>query len=288
MSSVDLAHLATTTPLSAIVAAIPYIDPLPPPVETRPFEKGNQEELPRVFHSLPIWDVRPVHTALSLDGNGFVRRQHHSAVTDFHDPDQLEQVYRPEIEALVQQQTGADRVILFHMLRRKEGSILPPARVAHIDYSEACYRRWVQSLLPADQVAALQSARLISVNVWRPLVPIVRTPLCLCDPHRVSMADLKDTVIIGPSETARMNRREGYHVKYSPHHRWYYLSAMQTDEVWIFKQYDSDPTQPQRVAHCAFEPPEVPADAPPRESIEVRALAFLSSRSASPPQTPSP
>jgi hypothetical protein len=51
---------------------------------------------------------------------------------------------------------------------------------------------------------------------------------------------------------------------------------MTPDEALIFKVFDSDKNAPARyTAHTAFDDPASPPDAPFRESIEVRALAFF-------------
>ena len=51
---------------------------------------------------------------------------------------------------------------------------------------------------------------------------------------------------------------------------------MKKNEVILFKQWDSDPTLTGRVTfHTAFADPSAPADAPTRQSIEVRAIAFF-------------
>ncbi|MFD2271174.1 hypothetical protein ACFS07_08645 [Undibacterium arcticum] len=48
---------------------------------------------------------------------------------------------------------------------------------------------------------------------------------------------------------------------------------MTRDETLIFKQFDSASTQVARFTpHAAFEHPHAPADAPLRESIEIRCL----------------
>jgi hypothetical protein len=50
---------------------------------------------------------------------------------------------------------------------------------------------------------------------------------------------------------------------------------MGVDEAWLFKNFDSAPAGPGRVApHSAFTDPRYPLAAP-RESIEVRALAVF-------------
>ena len=48
------------------------------------------------------------------------------------------------------------------------------------------------------------------------------------------------------------------------------------DEALVFKVYDSEKDGRARfTAHVSFEDPSTPPDAPPRESIEVRAIAFF-------------
>jgi hypothetical protein len=43
----------------------------------------------------------------------------------------------------------------------------------------------------------------------------------------------------------------------------------------LIKCYDSDTARARFTAHTAFEDPATPTDAPPRESIEIRTLAFF-------------
>ena len=51
---------------------------------------------------------------------------------------------------------------------------------------------------------------------------------------------------------------------------------MKKNEVILFKQWDSDPTLSGRITfHTAFSDPAAPPDAPTRQSIEVRAIAFF-------------
>ncbi len=51
---------------------------------------------------------------------------------------------------------------------------------------------------------------------------------------------------------------------------------MRRDEALIFKVFDSETDGRARfTAHTSFEDPNTPDDAPPRESIEMRALVFF-------------
>ena len=71
-------------------------------------------------HRMMIYDARPVAARLSLDSEGLALFEHHSAVRDFYDEDELRRIYYPEAERLVAEVTGANRVLVFdHTIRRR-------------------------------------------------------------------------------------------------------------------------------------------------------------------------
>ena len=81
--------------------------------------------------------------AFSLEENGFVFVEHKTAVKDFFDKNELEQVYYPEVAALIQKLSGAKRVHVFdHTLRsgdeaEREARLLrEPVLSAHNDYTD--------------------------------------------------------------------------------------------------------------------------------------------------------
>ena len=73
------------------------------------------------------------------------------------------------------------------------------------------------------------------------------------------------------------NRRPlfGYNLSYNPAHRWYYVPRMEPWELYAFKLYDSDASRPQWTGHTAIVDPESPADASPRQSMEIRTISFI-------------
>ena len=79
-----------------------------------------------------------------------------------------------------------------------------------------------------------------------------------------------------PSDLVYRDRvGETYRVRYNPAHRWFYVPEMQSDEAVLIKCYDSAEDGTARfTAHSAFEDPTAPADVLPRESIELRTIAF--------------
>ncbi len=61
----------------------------------------------------------------------------------------------------------------------------------------------------------------------------------------------------------------------NPAHRWFYFPHMLAGETLLIKGFDSMLDGCARfTAHASFLDPTTPADAPPRESIEARALLF--------------
>ncbi|MGH7803142.1 MAG: CmcJ/NvfI family oxidoreductase, partial [Candidatus Binatia bacterium] len=95
----------------------------------------------------------------------------------------------------------------------------------------------------------------------------------------VAPDDFVDTAIehYGEGDLTRPRHRgEIYSFRYRPEHRWFYVSDMEPGEVLFLKCFDSARDGRARyTAHTGFVNPEAPADAVPRESIEVRTLVVF-------------
>ncbi len=216
----------------------------------------------------------------TLDGNGFHFRRHDTKMLDFFDGDEVQRVYYREMEALVKAETGASRVVVFdHTLRtaddalREERKIREVVRRAHNDYTEWSGPQRVRDLLPLEAEELLRH-RFAIVQVWRPIRhPVETFPLAICDARSVSPQDF---VV---SERRYPNRvGQTYAITYNPKHRWYWFPRMRRDEALVFKVFDSAKDGRARwTAHTAFDDPTSPPNARPRESIEIRTLAFFGS-----------
>ena len=229
-------------------------------------------------HRVRIRDLRPVAENATLDEQGFAVLRHHSAVCGFQSEDEIRGVYYPETEALIKHTTGASRVFIFdHTVRRhipgtldyREG-VRQPARRIHVDHTARSGPQRVRDLVPEDAEELLKG-RVQIINLWRPIKgPVLDAPLALADASSVAFEDLV------PSDLVYRNRvGETYAVTHNPRHRWFYLSRMQPSEAFLIKCYDSKTDGRARFApHTAFTDPTAPADAPPRESIEIRTLVF--------------
>jgi hypothetical protein len=213
-----------------------------------------------------------------LDREGFRFVRHDTKVIDFNNEDEVRRVYYPEMEALVKAETGAKRVVVFdHTLRtadeedRQTRKLREVVQRVHNDYTEWSGQQRVRDLLP-DEAEELLKRRFAIVQVWRPIRhPVETFPLAICDARSVAPEDL---VV---SERRYPNRiGQTYAVTYNPEHRWYWFPLMQREEALVFKVYDSLRDGRARfTAHTAFDDPTAPAGAGPRESIEIRTLAFF-------------
>ncbi|MDX1465172.1 MAG: CmcJ/NvfI family oxidoreductase [Halomonas sp.] len=226
--------------------------------------------------TVAIQDARPRREELSLDRHGIELHRRPTAVDDLYDDAQVERVYYPEIEALVKEATGASRVVIFDHTRRRDdggsGGTKTPADRAHNDYTEWSAPQRVRDLLGEQEADRLRQVPFVQVNAWRPIRgPVRRSPLAVLDAATLDPGDLVATDMIYPGRTGEI-----YHLAFNPTQRWLYFPAMERDEVLLIKGYDSRTDGRARfVPHTAFHDPGTPADAPPRESIEVRTLAFF-------------
>ena len=242
----------------------------PPPGKERLFgEYGNTR--------VTLEDGRDQAEPFSLDVQGFAFGEHTTALRDAYDDAEVRAVYYPEMERLVLAATGAPRVLVFdHNVRSgpkaKAGNrgVYEPVRRVHNDYTAESALRRVRQLLP-DEAATLEQRRYVFINVWRPLFgPILDTPLAVCDARGIEPSDLVKIDLIYPDRIG-----ENYNFTHSARHRWYYFSQMRADEVLLLKCFDTESDGRARfTAHTAFDDPRAPKDVRPRESIEIRTIAF--------------
>jgi hypothetical protein len=228
-------------------------------------------------HRVPIRNGR-LRNDFTLERNGFRFVRHDTAVADFFDPAEIKRVYYPEMEALIKAETGAARVVVFdHTLRtaddafREAHKIREPVQRVHNDYTEWSGPQRVRDVLP-DEAEALLKRRFAVVQTWRPVRhPIESFPLAIADATSLAPEDL---VI---SERRYPNRiGQTYAITYNSGHRWFWFPRMRRNEAIVFKVYDSLKDGRARwTAHTAFDDPTAPPNARPRESIEIRTLAFF-------------
>ena len=182
------------------------------------------------------------------------------------------------MEALIKAESGARRVVVFdHTLRtaddelRESKKIREVVRRVHNDYTEWSAPQRVRDLLP-DEAEELLQRRFAIVQVWRPIRhPVETFPLAIADARTISDANMVISERRYPDRVGQT-----YAITYNPAHTWYWFPRMRREEAYVFKVFDSMKDGCARwTAHTAFEDPTTPPHAQPRESIEIRTMAFF-------------
>jgi len=233
-----------------------------------------------------INDARAMASPPSIHVEGFELWDAPTKVADFTDEDAIRNRYYAEAAELAKYITGADHAHIFdHQVRHREagrpnltfgrhgdGRRPGAAGRIHNDYSEASGQKRFE-ILPLDETVRARAQRFAIVNIWRSIAgKIVDTPLAVCDARSISVKDLVVTDLY-----FRDRSGENYLVQESSRHRWAYFSEMDVNEALVFKQYDSQVNGVARFTpHSAFDLPDIPSDAPLRQSIEIRCLVTYS------------
>jgi hypothetical protein len=252
---------------------------------------GRTVAAPRYYandHARDELDIAPVEMSIgnarqlpaALDESGFTRVTHASAVRDFADRASVDALHRPEIVALVAALTRADLVVVGSpgIRRFSERSPLSgqldnsrPARFAHVDVSDATAEQFAARAVPTGR----KLRRFAHYNVWRALsTPPQDVPLALCDARSVAAGDLITATAVFDAPGQPEWSFEGLLLTYAPQHRWYFFPDLTREDAIVFKTHDSEPGLAHCVPHVAFDDPGCPPCVPPRESIEMRAIAL--------------
>jgi hypothetical protein len=147
----------------------------------------------------------------------------------------------------------------------------PAVLLVHSDYTVKSGPQRVRDIVPGDADELLQR-RVAFYNVWKPLYRRVEElPLAMVDATTHDEGDM-----LRMDLKYRERTGEIYVMRYSPKHRWVYFPQMEASDALLLKTYDSETDGRARfMGHSAFEDPHTPPDAPKRESIEVRTMAFF-------------
>jgi len=270
-----------------------YLGPNDGPMQVRiyPPSSGLATVRPSsVKHTMSIRDARSIADHLRLDEQGFQLHSHRSAFDDFYVEAAVRERYYPEVQSVVRSLTGAAAVIVFdHNVRsaaraaRGELGVRVPVDQVHNDYTEQSGPKRKREILEAAARSDLADRHVAFVNLWRPIIgPVLDNPLAVCEAGSVAPGDFVATDILHFGENDLQHPRHSgqiYSVRHNPAHRWFYLSAMRSDEVLLLKCYDSRIDGRARfMPHTGFNNPDCPPDFMPRESIEARTLVVFEDR----------
>ena len=277
--------------MDAVVAMLRYVAPQAQPLHTYAYDPPDGS--PRfngtlVEHAMSVHDARGLDHGTEFHGPGFTLTEHRTDVVHFDSDREVIDIGYPEAEMLVRRVTGAPHARVFdHTLRRRAthrppldglggsfAAIREPVGRVHADYTPISAPMRLKHVLEEETAERVMRDRYMIVGLWRPLLrdPLQDAPLALVDARSVCRDDLVFNDIVYPDR-----RGQTYAVRHNAAHQWYYFSGQTREEVTVFVHYDSARAHDAVTGACphtAFEHPLTPAGAAPRQSIELRALAW--------------
>jgi len=234
-----------------------------------------------------IKDARPLQDAgrLTLESHGFTLVNQPTVLTaaDFYKGRGLiESVYYQEMERLIQQTTGADRVFVFASQVRNSttASQLNPSELnpfeektptmgkaqagwapvqvssyaskVHTDFTGV---KSAEKFARAAGIPEGAKARYVLINAWRNISethPVYNDPLALLDSTSITTEEMvRVNEQLKPGAACQFRDgmstndcAEQYRLTAARagEHSWFYYPHMRKDEVLLFKQFDSDPS----------------------------------------------
>eukprot|EP00658_Telonema_sp_P-2_P027976 TRINITY_DN21523_c0_g1_i6.p1 TRINITY_DN21523_c0_g1~~TRINITY_DN21523_c0_g1_i6.p1 ORF type:complete len:283 (+),score=58.79 TRINITY_DN21523_c0_g1_i6:252-1100(+) len=244
---------------------------------------------------------------LDTDGCALLRSPTSLATHAFYDDATVEAEYYPETCEAVRKHLGAAAVVTVpsfyfpgsvHCLRdgamaraelaeRNQGehaafaigaafsklkSLRAPVAGVHTDYDLEA-GQFLREHLSAEAGIPAPS-RFMLLNAWRNIseIPLEREFLGLCHPRSVEVSDLL------PVDLAFEKVARGQHnlrPERSAQHDWLYFPSQTKEELLLFKQWDSRTDLPTPFTfHTGFVHPDPPANAPERQTVELRLAVF--------------
>lgn len=265
-------------------------------------------------HKRSVENIRGHESDYSTDKSGFAVYNYPAQEKVFTDEAAVRQDYYDEVESLLREKLpGIKKVVIFdHTIRRREkSSPRQPVQQVHVDQTPGAAAARVRRHLPADEAEDLLKGRYQIINVWRPIGNAASDfPLAVVDWRSTTPKDFIKVDLLYPKRAPETNGTKdddddrgkealpdpnsvsstnGYEVKGETYgvvatdkHQFKYVKDMTPEEVMFIKCFDSRSQTMSGgkpgVAHCtphtAFVDPNTPADAPGRQSIEVRCLVF--------------
>ncbi|MGI9437073.1 MAG: CmcJ/NvfI family oxidoreductase [Geminicoccaceae bacterium] len=266
---------------SSVVSTMQYLAPMDAEPEVYFFEPDpgttKNDPIPD-RHDMHIQDARGFEHDFTMDQHGFEFAKIETEIDPFVEREDVQNTYYPAVAALVRRVVGAAHVHVFdhnyrsHVVNEVDTSSAKPVPWVHNDYTEKSAPQRIRDLLPEDEAERRIEGRYAFINLWRPVAYTVEdSPLGVCAASSLARDDLATLALRYPERDGEI-----YFVRHNPNHQWYYLSKMRTDEALLLKCFDSDHVDRACFSvHAAFEDPDCPPDARPRQSIEARTIAFF-------------
>ena len=228
-------------------------------------KKGNILFPKLVSKAINIEDVRQRPEALTFKSQWIEFFEYPTSVTQFEDQN-FKDSYNKELTNLLKTKIQAKQIIVFdHTIREDTTTVRPPARHAHVDYTQKSAEEQIRKYVDKDEQQEWLQGHYAIINTWRPIQNKVESaPIGFVLPHSMKNNDLIKIDLVYPD---RLGEVMG--ALYNQTHQWVYLSEMKPNEIVVFNMFDNQGARP--VIHSAFDLEQTKSGSI-RKSIESRIL----------------
>ena len=260
-------------------------DGCPPWVATSSTTATQKSNFIQIPVPLTIHDLRGKENSVNLDTNAFeVFTYNGSVQEEFQEGSEAQQTYHKEISDLLKKRLGASRVIIYHHTFRFRSQPRTvdecdhnhrnPVFFPHVDSDDNGFQELLKTQLDKEDIEKAMQHRIQVINIWRPLGPnsITQKPLTICDYRSIDLdKDVHQFTFLKAfyHPTARILSRNDHDA-----HIWYYLSDMHSNEMFVFKMFDSKPDVAKFAFHTAFIDQNASIPTEDQKSLEIRCLIF--------------
>lgn len=260
-------------------------DGRPPCVIPYSIQTEHRSNLEHEYVRMALHDLRGKEQHVHLDTNGFEIVEYHGCIQEEFTQDSEEQkLYYQEMSDILKQRVNASKVIVYNYAFRSRGlaeanekyddSHREPAVYPHVDIAESAVRALAEILLGKEDADKAMKNRVQVINIWRPLGthPITQKPLTICDYQSInSDKDVHPYTVSG----AKLHRAGLLMSRNTDDaHKWYYLSRMQSHQMFVFKMADTKSDVARFACHTAFNNENEPMPNEKQISVEVRCLVL--------------
>jgi hypothetical protein len=272
-----------------IVGEIKYFasttDGCPPWAATSSVSATLKSNFVQVPVPITIHDLRDKEKSVNLDTNGLEVFPYNGSVQEeFEEGSEAQQIYYEEMSGLLKKHLRASRVIIYHYTFRFRNQPRTnqecdhnhrnPAFYPHVDTDAAGVQEVLGKILNKEDTAKAMQHRIQVINIWRPFGAnaITQKPLTICDYRSIDLdkdvhpLEIREAVYHRTARIMSCNAEDA--------HTWYYLSEMQSNEMFVFKMFDSKPDVAQFAFHTAFINKNAPISNEDQKSLEIRCLIF--------------
>jgi len=263
-----------------VVSTVKYLMPDDEPPVMMMREPGPGETRKRFQwdrREVSIHDIRGREKDFTLDGDGFAVIDIDFDAPPLQDGQTVLTSYYEIVCSLLNAELGASKVIAFdHNFRSADAQYDTvadrPANFIHNDYTARSAPQRVRLLLDDAEAEQRLKKRYAFINFWRPINhPAEDLPLAICRARSMGADDFVTCAMLWPDREG-----ETFMFHHAPEHEWFYLSRMEPNRALLLKCFDSaDDGRARYAPHTAFTDPSARPGAKPRESVEVRTVAFF-------------